>query len=103
MRAPALSNVTTGVGLAFASDLVIPSGLSLEVRMGWRPDDPQVELRAWVEDAAGGRTSALGDLTATVRPLTLAPGDNLLVATQAEDRTPATVHTVRYWREYVAA
>ena len=103
VRAPALANVTTDQGLAFADSFVVPEGLRLSVRMGWSPADARTDLRAWIEDAGGGRTSVIGDLASNVRPIELTPGANFLVASQAEERTPPTVHALSYWTEYLAA
>ncbi len=103
-RAPMILNAQTGRSVSFAPEFLVPPGLTLHVRMGWRPDgDGRADLRAWLEGASGARTSVLGSLTSAVRPVALAPGMNRIIVSQANAATPAPVHTVRYWAEYVGA
>jgi hypothetical protein len=97
--APALINVTTGESLKF-SNLTVPEGLTLKVRMGWRPDGVR-DIRAYLDDGLGGETSVMGYLDSGSRFVRLDPGTNVLEVAQTNEA--ATAHTLKHYREYLAA
>ncbi len=95
---PALQNVTIGRSISMTG-LIVPLGLTLNVRMGWRPDG-KVQFRAFLDDGVGGETNVINKLAAVSRPIWLQPGANLLIATQ--DNTDATIHTFKWHDEFLS-
>lgn len=96
---PALFNLTTGGYVRFTG-LTVPDGLTLTVRMGWRPDGIS-EHKAVMVDVGGDETNVLGWLDSGSNFFRLDPGTNLIEATQTNEA--ATVHTVEWFNEYLAA
>ena len=95
--APQLHNSTVNRALRFAN-LIVPTGLTLKVRMGWQPDGVET-FQAFLDDDAGGETNVLGELTSNSRRFWLEPSTNNLFAVQSN--TDATVHTIKWYNEYI--
>ena len=95
--APQLHNSTVNRALRF-DNLIVPAGLTLKVRMGWQPDGVET-FQAFLDDDAGGETNVLGELTSNSRRFWLEPSTNNLFAVQSN--TDATVHTIKWYNEYI--
>ena len=95
--APQLHNSTVNRALRF-DNLIVPTGLTLKVRMGWQPDGVET-FQAFLDDDAGGETNVLGELTSNSRRFWLEPSTNNLFAVQSN--TDATVHTIKWYNEYI--
>ena len=94
---PQLHSSTVNRAVRF-DDLIVPEGLTLKVRMGWQPDGVET-FQAFLDDDAGGETNVLGQLTSNSRRFWLEPSTNNLYAVQSN--TDATVHTVKWYNEYI--
>lgn len=94
---PQLHNSTVSRAVRF-DNLILPSGLTLVVRMGWQPDGIET-FQAYLDDGAGGETNVLGYLTSNSRRYWLEPSTNSLYAVQTN--TDATVHTIKWYNEYI--
>ena len=80
-------------------NLTVPTGNTLKVRMGWRPDGITA-FQAYLEnEATGSQTNVIGYLEEASRRFWLEPGSNELLA--AQDNDDATVHTVKWHDEYL--
>jgi hypothetical protein len=97
VTSPALNNQTTGTYVRFP-DLVVPTGLTFKVRMGWRPDGV-TEHKAVMESPDGTETNVLGKLDNGSTFFHLEPGNNVLNATQDSPES-GTVHTLGWYHEY---
>ena len=95
---PTLQNATIGRVVAL-SGLIVPRELTLQVRMGWRPDG-DVTFRAFLTDGMGSETNVIQHLAAASRPIWLQPGANQLIASQ--ENTDATVHAFRWHDEFLS-
>lgn len=97
--APAIWSATVERLLALPT-LTVPTGLTLRVRMGWRPDGI-AEHRAYLDDGQGTETSVIGHLSAASRFFWLEPGANLVEVSQSN--VAATVHSLKWYDEYLSA
>lgn len=80
-------------------NLTVPTGNTLKVRMGWRPDGITA-FQAFLEnDASGDQSNMIGLLEEASRRFWLEPGSNELLV--AQSNTDATVHTVKWYDEYL--
>jgi hypothetical protein len=95
--APQLHNSTVNRALRF-DNLIVPTGLTLKVRMGWQPDGVET-FQAFLDDEAGGETNVLGELTSNSRRFWLEPSTNNIFAVQSN--TDATVHTIKWYNEFI--
>lgn len=80
-------------------NLTVPDGLTLRVRMGWRPDGIEA-LTALMDDGAGSETDVIGYMRSGSRRMHLLPGANVLSAGQTSEA--ATVHTIKWFDEYLS-
>lgn len=97
-ESPALFNTTVDQYVRL-ENLVVPSGLTLRVRMGWRPDGV-AEHRAVLVDGSGAESSVMGWLESGASFFHLDPGNNVINASQ--DNEAATVHTLKWYHEYLS-
>lgn len=97
--APALYHAGLNREISFPG-LTVPTGLQLEVRMGWRPDGISDHQAILVPASGGTEQDVIGYMATASRFFYLKPGANSLEASQTND--VATVHTVAWFDEYLA-
>ncbi len=96
---PGIINDTVGSYVRL-TDLTVPDGSTLKIRMGWRPDGIR-EHKAVLESAQGDETNVLGYLDTNSAFFHLEPGANEISVVQ-DTPTTGTVYSLGWYHEYLS-
>ena len=100
MVGPSLQHVEARRIFRYKSSFVIPRGLTLRTRFGWRPDGAY-DIRAELVDSGGNRSNVIGQLDSASRPIVLSPGENTLIVSQQND--DEVLHVLQWYDEYLVS